>query len=203
MASTLRFSHVAVAASVLALAAPWAAAQGQQGSPLMNELLNCRSLLSDSERLACMDRASGALAEAVEAGQVAIVEREQAVAAERDSFGLSFANPARVFSAFLGQSRPSTEEGLEQYEDGVVATRRPDGEIEALQNLPVRSISEDFHGRVIVTLHNGQVWRQIDNRRLRAPRSVDGVTLDVQRGALGSFFMSLSTSSVQVRAQRD
>ncbi|MCC5980343.1 MAG: hypothetical protein JJU26_01360 [Oceanicaulis sp.] len=179
-------------------------AHSQEASPAIIEaIIACRSISEPDARLACLDEASGRLETAVRGDHIVVVEREQAVAAERDSFGLSFANPGRVLASIVGRATGITESGVQEYEDGVRAVRREDGEIDSLSNLPVRAITQNHRGQLIVTLQNGQVWRQIDNRRVRVPRSVDGVTLDVQRAALGSFFMSLSTSGVQVRAQRD
>ncbi|AZU04644.1 hypothetical protein X907_2123 [Glycocaulis alkaliphilus] len=196
-------SYLAFAASALALAGTSASAQQLQGSPLMDDLLACRALASDSERLSCLDRAASALDSAIGAGELTVVERQRAQAAERDSFGSAVAGTGRFFTSLFSREADAAGPQVQTYEDGAQLIRGADGDIESLRGVPVRSVRADPLGKLVVTLENGQVWRQIDQRRIDVPRDMNGVTADITRGAIGSFFMQLSTSHSQFRARRD
>ena len=180
-------------------------AQAQEANPaVIDAVLACRSIEDAAQRLDCLDRATGDLATAMERQDLVAVERRQAVAAEREGFGLAFVNPGRVLSSIVGRSTTDGgTSGPEVYEDGAEAIRNQSGEIDTLRGIPVRHVAHDHYGKLVVTLENGHVWRQTDSRRVPLPRAGQPVTLELRRGTLGSFFMSLSTSSVQVRAQRD
>ena len=66
----------------------------------------------------------------------------------------------------------------------------------------IAELAKHVHS-LIVVLNDGQVWRQTDSRRVRTPRNTDGLTVNIERGAMGSYFMSLGDSPVSVRASRD
>jgi hypothetical protein len=195
-------SRLALAVSALALAGTSVSAQELQGSPLMDELLACRALASDSERLACMDQAASALDSAISAGELTVVERQRAVAAERNTFGRAVAGTGRIFGSLF--SSGGTELSVEHaYEDGAIAERTEDGDIQALRGVPVRAIRADPFGKLVITLADGQVWRQTDSRRIAVPRDTEGLTVEIERGALTSFFMRLSSHPTRFRAARD
>lgn len=179
--------------------------EAQQENPAaIDAILACRSIAEDTRRLACMDEASSRLAGAIDRQDIVVVERDQAIASERDSFGLAFANPARVLASIVGRSATEgRESGLQLYGDGAEAIRNESGEIEVLRGLPVRDIRHDHNNRLVVTLQNGQVWRQTDARRVPIPRPGTPVTLEISRGALGSYFMQASHNSYRMRARRD
>lgn len=200
--STRRLSHVTLAVSLLALTAPVAMAQSLPASPLMDELLQCRTLQADAERLACMDRVTGIMADSVSSGQITVVERERAVAAERESFGSAVTGTSRMLTSLLGRMTGDMSQ-VQSYEDGTRAVRTDSGDIDALMNVPVREVRQDPYGKLIIILNDGQIWRQTDSRRVRPPRNTEGLTVDIERGAVGSFFMSFGDSPVSFRASRD
>ncbi|WP_439634215.1 hypothetical protein [Glycocaulis sp.] len=195
-------SSLAFAVSALALAGTSASAQELQGSPLMDDLIACRALTSDSERLSCMDRAASALDSAISAGELTVVERQRAVVAERNTFGRAVSGTGRIFGSLFSSS--GTDLSAEHaYDDGAVAERTPDGDIQALRGVPVSAVRADPYGKLVITLSDGQVWRQTDSRRLPVPRDTDGLTVEIERGALTSFFMRLSSHPTRFRAARD
>ncbi|MFC1839553.1 hypothetical protein ACFL1N_08235 [Thermodesulfobacteriota bacterium] len=59
---------------------------------------------------------------------------------------------------------------------------------------------KDGYGKWIITLENGQVWRQTDSRRFRFVNSEQWVV--ISRGFLGSFFMGEPGRSVEIRVKR-
>ena len=142
------------------------------------------------------------MAESLNSGQITVVERERAVAAERESFGSAVTGTSRLLTSLLGRMTGDMSQ-VQSYEDGTQAVRTDTGDIEALMNVPVREVRQDPYGKLIVVLNDGQVWRQTDSRRVRTPRNTDGLTVNIERGAMGSYFMSLGDSPVSVRASRD
>lgn len=197
--STPRALASAIATGLCALGMAPAA---QAGVTPVDTILACRSITEAERRLACLDEASAELAQAVSSNELVVVDRRTAAAAERDSFGLSFMNPGRILSAVSGRDLAETA-GNQTYEDGVEAIRDDRGEIDILRGLPVRHVRHDPHNRLVVTLENGQVWRQTDSRRVPLPREGTPVTLEISRGAMSSFFMRLSHNSYRMRARRD
>ena len=59
---------------------------------------------------------------------------------------------------------------------------------------------KDGFGKWIITLENGQVWRQTDSRRFSFLNSEQWVV--IYRGALGSFFMGEPESHIRTRVKR-
>jgi hypothetical protein len=55
------------------------------------------------------------------------------------------------------------------------------------------------YGKHIITLDNGQVWRQTDSTHLKL---VEGQSIAISRGAFGSFFISKESANKRIRAKR-
>ncbi|MGP1274463.1 MAG: hypothetical protein ACQRW7_03475 [Caulobacterales bacterium] len=181
---------------------PGLAGAQDSGSPLVDTFLACRTIADDAERHACLDRTSAAMAEALQSGEISIVERERAVAAERGSFGTATTGTGGFLTALLGRTTGDMSR-VQAYGDGTQAVRSDTGEIEALLNVPVQEAGHGQDGKLYVVLSDGQVWRQTDTRRIHLPRNTSGLTVSIRRGAVGSYFMSLSNSPLSVRARRD
>ena len=60
-------------------------------------------------------------------------------------------------------------------------------------------MTKSAYGEQIITLDNGQVWRQTDSVRLKL---VEGQSVTIKRGALGSFFISKENANKRIRAKR-
>lgn len=197
-----RNSSLCAAAVMLVTVSGASFAQGEPAGPV-ESVLACQSIEDAQRRLACFDETSAALSSALGGGELTVIERATTLAVERESFGSAIGNPLRLFSAMTG-GRSGTGDLPTRYEDGVEAVRTEDGEIDVLRGLAVRNVAQDPYGRLVVTLENGQIWRQTDSRRVPLPRAGnEPVTLEIRRGALGSFFMTLSYHSSQIRARRD
>jgi len=64
----------------------------------------------------------------------------------------------------------------------------------------ITDIQSAAHGRVIVSLHNGQVWRQKSSSALKIKV---GDRVVIKKGALSSFKMKKEGSSVMMRVSRE
>jgi hypothetical protein len=63
----------------------------------------------------------------------------------------------------------------------------------------VIKIQKTHYGKLIITIENGQVWRQTDGTRFRL--STDELVI-IERGALGSFFIGKEKTNQRIRVKR-
>jgi len=168
----------AVAATLVAPFAPALARQAEATAAVVKELLACRQVGSDAERLACYDKAVGALDQAQRSGAVVVVDREQIKEAKKDAFGFNLPSFGKLFDR--------NGEKTEQV-----------NEIE----LVVDHATRNAGGKWVITMEGGQVWRQIDTNELyKAPQK--GAKAVVKRGAIGSFSMKID-GDLSFKVHRD
>lgn len=213
-------------ATTAALTFAQAEAQDRNGSgepPVVDRLLACRAIEASAERAACLDAAVDGFAQALERGDIAIVERRAVREVERDGFGLNLPSLSGIQQVFrrggggegeqtaqtevqaqVRRSPDPAEPQVETFEDGSRAEYRDDGRLDRITGAPVASVRHTRDG-VIVTLENGQVWRQTDSThvmRVRDRHMEAGLTVEIERGLLGSYFMELSHDRRRMRARR-
>jgi hypothetical protein len=169
------FNRLFVLAAVAALPAA-ASAQveaGQARPEAFEALLRCRTLTEDAARLRCFDEATATLQAAAERRDVVVVDRAQVRESRRRLFGIALPR----LPVFGGSD---------------------DDEVDEVQGV-VASASQDGLGHWMVTLEDGAVWIQTDNRRL-ALRPRAGQPVVVSRAAMGSFMMRVNRQpSIRVR----
>lgn len=187
------------------------------GSQSIEAVLACQSQTDPQARLACQDSAIQALAQAYQGGQIAIVERAQVAEAQRDGFGLNLTGLSRLTNSIFAQrsdlevvaqstSAESTTPqnappGTQVDTDGVRVDRDDDGEIRSLIGLVVDHVRTDARGKLEIHLSNGQVWQQMDNTRVRVIGDYESA--EIQRRALGSYYMKLNDQSRFFRVERE
>jgi hypothetical protein len=181
-ATQTRLRTVVLAAATLvgtalegpALAAP-SAPEGRAAS--LQHLADCGKLAEDGAQLACYRAAAAEIDAAVAAGDLVVVDREQARAVRRQAFGFSLPS----LSLFDRGGSPEPIDAVSLKIES--ATRLPDG-------------------KWLFRLQGGQVWRQIDTAVLmRDPRPGGGVT--IKSGALGSYKLSVDGSASAIKVHRD
>jgi len=185
--------------------APAAGAQ-TDASPLQ-PLFECRSISDDTARLACLDAAVEALHGETESGDLVAVDREQIEAAEESTFGLSIPNftiPGLGLRGGGGRNEELVEADATAQSQDRVVRRNDDGNIERIEGLAVTEVTINRADHVVVTLANGQVWRQTDSTHVQGIRSGarPGLTANIRSGMLGSYFMRLNNGGRWFRAER-
>ncbi len=125
----------------------------------------CRDISDEKARLACYDAAVGRLRAAEESGDVTTISRAQVEQVKRDSFG--FKIPSLPNFTNRGGAKPESEV------TSITAA--------------VRSVSTGA-GKLRITLENGQVWSQIDDKSVRAKNAKSA---EISQAALGSYKMKL------------
>ena len=153
---------IGIGAALAALAATGAVAAGPAPAPVVGDVVKCRSEADDARRLACYDKAAGALARATGDGSIAVVSRDDARKTRRSLFG--FAVPKLPF--FSG------DKSAEDTPDEIETT--------------IRSARGNRDGNVSLVMEDGAVWRTTEPPR-RLPRP--GARVRIKKAALGSFFI--------------
>jgi hypothetical protein len=157
----------------------WAGAALAQSGPepdVIKALKACSTIKTDGERLACYDKAAQSVTKAQETGEVIIIDKQTARAARRQAFGLDLPT-----LSILDRGADKTE-------------------TERLQSV-VKAARTDAQGRLVVTLEDGAVWRQIDQEMLsKTPKP--GNTVEVRKAAMGSYMMKIGAQPA-IRVRRD
>jgi len=162
-----------LAAAIALAAAPAFAAEPAEPA-VIAALKACRAITTDAERLACYDKAAQSVTKAQETGEVIIIDKQTARAARRQAFGLELPTLSIL------------DKGADK------------AETEKLQSV-VKSARVDAEQRLVVTLEDGAVWRQIDDTMLGKPPKA-GDTIEVRKAAMGSYMMKIgSQPAIRVR----
>lgn len=130
----------------------------------LEAVLACRAIEDPAERVGCYDTAVGRLEQAQAQGEVKVITRAEVEKVQRESFG------------FKIPSLPSFGGG----------DKSGDGELERVTEA-VKSVS-GAGGKLRVTLENGSVWQQIDDKNIRAR---DAKSAEIYQAALGSYKMKI------------
>lgn len=130
---------------------------------IFTDVIQCRTITDNAERLACFDRSVGTLAAAQANKEVYVADKEAISEARRGLFGFSLPK-LKIFGdedmADDMKSIETTISGVGQWQRGLV-----------------------------LTLKDGAKWRQTDSAYLDRPKI--GSTIRIRRAAMGSYFGSL------------
>ena len=176
---TRRLSASILSAAVLTLCfapATLAAAKAPPPSPgALKAVMDCRALTDSNERLACFDRAVGAMAQAEASGDLMTLDREQRRAVRKQAFGLALP------SLDIFNRGEKTEEA-----NRITAK--------------AAKVQLDPTGHWLITLDDGAVWLQTDDYQLNHDPK-PGSTVVISKGSLGSFFIKVDGQQA-IRARR-
>ena len=140
--------------------------QAKAGTPAqIQRLLGCRGLADAAQRLACFDRESSTMDEAIARKDLVFIDRERATAASRSLFGFSVPSFAGLFGG-------------------------DDNEIKEIQST-VAAVANNADGGWTIRLADGSTWTQTDDAPLGI-RPARGHKVVVRRGLLGAFRISVN-----------
>jgi hypothetical protein len=161
-----KFLIIAAGCAVAGAGTVQAAQRGQVGTPAQVErLMACRGITAPEERLACFDRETTAMSQAIASKDLVFVDREKARAASRSLFGFSIPNFGGIFGG-------------------------AEGEVKQIESTVTRS-GRNPEGGWVFYLADGSVWSQTDDWQLGLPPE-RGDKVVVSRGMLGSFRLRLN-----------
>ncbi|MFL6855270.1 MAG: hypothetical protein ACJ8D3_07465 [Sphingomicrobium sp.] len=159
--------------SLLALAAlstSTLAKEPPKTSPLVGAQQTCRALADPTQRLACYDKEAGALLDAAQKGDVAVVDKSEVRQARKSLFG--FAMPKVPF--FSG------DDTADAVSDTLETT--------------VKSASGIGYGKFRIIVAEGDaVWETTETYgTMRDPRAGDKIL--IKRGPLGSYMLRIGSN---------
>ncbi len=175
--------------AALAIAAPALGAgakpSAKQRAAVLQAVVDCRSVKDPGDRLKCYDDAAARLDQAEAAGQVVVVDREQAKQVRTEIFGLQLPS-LEIFSHSPG---------------GKEAAAIAKGEDVDTISSTVTSAVLQGDDKWVIEIATGAVWRQIDtNRPARDPKP--GMTVEIRRASVGSYLMKIAGQR-SIRVHRD
>jgi hypothetical protein len=159
---------------------------GAQAVP--SSLHDCVSITSDKQRLACFDR---------EMAKLDSTETKHGAPASGDgktNTQASTGNPTSGVKATAPSAASLTPErtfGLSGDQILQLEARQGGTPTAKLKSLTaqIASVSHNAEGRWVLTLDNGQVWRQTETRSFEAS---PGAAVRISSGAMGSFWIETS-----------
>jgi hypothetical protein len=157
---------LALAAAPLA-ATPLAAAEPPRPAAL-DALTACRAVADDAARLACYDRAAGALAASVEKKEVVVIDQQEVRKTRRSLFGFSLPK-LTLFN-----------------DDDEARDGRPEKSEFAEIESKVTSLRKLRTGHYSFTIEDGAVWQTTEYGSI-LPKVGDTVT--IKKGTLGGYFI--------------
>lgn len=146
---------------------------------LENQIINCQSITSNEQRLACFDRI-----ELVVAKSAAPVATPVATAVAESASSAVATAPYQATEEF----------GLEH--------KRVQQAVKKLDklSLKLKSVKTNKRDLLVFTFTNGQVWRQ-SSKEFFSPQL--GATFQIQRGALGAFYLNKKGTNRKIRVVRE
>lgn len=158
----------------------WAQA-AETGTPMAQDLLQCRKIDEMTARVACYDKIADQLGKMVASGQ----KVDHALTAEATKKPSSEASGVRERS--IGQKFLET-----------FGLKEPEGETILLE---VTNIKFGPSKQFMVTTSNGQVWLQSGSLRSKLPRDLP-FEITIERGAMGSYFLYATGQSTHYKVKR-
>ena len=133
--------------------------------PSIQRLIGCRGIQDNAQRLACFDRETAAVDQAIAKKDIVLIDKARATQAKRSLFGFSIPD----FGGLFGGNEDEVKE--------IAST--------------VTTFSHDVYRGWIIRLADGSEWAQSDDAQLGLPpRKGDKVV--VHRGSFGAFFLRLN-----------
>lgn len=154
--------------------------------------IRCGEIASPAERLACFDTAyAEQRIEAMSKRTTSTVTETTAVASQSDET----TSVEREAAAAPVQQRSATaaeaDFGLPKPQDEV--------ESEFLVSAIVR-VDKDAYDRLVIHLENGQIWKQLENKRFQIPKK--DPMAEIRHGSFGSFRLFIEGESRWTRVKR-
>ena len=160
------FVLVAAGCALIVAGQAQAAKPSSTGTPAQAQrLMACRAIAAAQERLACFDRETAAMDQAIASRDLVFVDKEKARAAGRALFGFSIPN----FGGLFGGG---------------------EDEVKTIESTVTKSAHNEFGGWVFY-LADGSIWSQQDDWPLGLPPE-RGDKVVVSRGIMGSFKLRLN-----------
>ena len=187
----MKFVATTVVLLTGAFAMAFDAAAQTAGPAQLSEIASCREIPKAMDRLRCFDRTTEILEPATTAIAATAEDGEDDVAAavisEDDNEGENRSDLVAGFGA----------------EDLVV--QDADKQLKELRAIATE-ITKDRRGKFVITLDNGQIWRQLSSDtktlRVRKNKGGDGHDVILKKRSLGAYTLRLTTAKRSILVRR-
>jgi len=167
-----------------------ASAQEPTGPELRAELVLCKSIRADSDRLGCVD---------------ALLNRLEVAPQSEPAVEIgTLDNPAPVEAVEPAQTHEPAQT-QEVAELGVEDISRPKRKKKSKAvSLTLAEAGKNRLGKYYFVFENGQRWQQAgsETRSLRLPKSAEGTRVTIRRGAFGSHVLSIDGDRRSIKVVR-
>ena len=189
----MKFVPTTVILIIGAVAAPFTAAMAQTAGPAeLSEIASCRDVSKAKDRLRCFDRTTKVLEMSMASTTMAGEENNKAGA-----------------SAYDGAENVKQEEKRSELVAGFGAedlvVQDADKQLKELR-ATATEIAKDRRGKLVITLDNGQVWRQLSSDiktlRVRKDKDRDGHDVILKKRSLGAYTLRLTTAKRSILVRR-
>lgn len=143
-------------------------------------LKQCAALASTTERIACYDK---------------VANNEQ----KQDS-QVSEQVPTPVMPASKQQAYPENQPVSVVDKFGASKLKNQPSDVPEQITLTIASTEQDRYEKWILTMSNGQVWKQIDSNTFSRYRQGDDI--EIRKGVLGSFLLKKVNANKSIRVTR-
>lgn len=169
---------------------------------LENQIINCQSITSNEQRLACFDRielvvAKSAAPVATPVATAVAESASSAVATAPVAAPVAAAVPVAT-TATVAEAAAASSQAIEEF--GLEHKRVQQEAPQESLTLTLAKVGKTPYGELIFTFENGQVWRQVSKEAFTA--SI-GESYQLQRGAFNSFFINKEGQFKKTRVRRD
>lgn len=162
-----------------------------------NEVYLCADLANDDERLRCFDTTVSKLRAAEASGDIRTIDTASIQQIERDAFGFSLPNLRTTLFGRTKNDSAGSDDGASTKADAMPIPEEIDEVVLAVSRASKNKVS----GRLTFVLENGQVWEQVDSRKLPDGKVKSAKSVTIRRASLGSFLMTID-GSVAIRVKR-
>ena len=131
---------------------------------VLENLINCRTIVNDAERLACYEAQTARIDAAEAKRDLVIIDRDQATKARKDNFGL----PAKPL---VVGAQPALGEGVSDV------------------TAKIRTAKLLNSNRWLITLEDGARWYQAESKSIREPKP--GQSIRIRKASLGGFLANI------------
>lgn len=150
-------------------------ADDKQRAAVLQQVLDCRTIQDQAQRLACYDGAVAKMDEAEKKGDIVVVDRDQVREAKKAAFGFEMPH----FTLFDRGEKPEKIDHV----DGVA-----------------QSAYVNKDGKWVIILEDGAKWVQVDSEPVNSPPH-KGSRIEIRTAVMGSYFMKIDGQR-SIRAHR-
>lgn len=176
----MKASHALLLAIPMCLATQdISAAQRQHPkAEIFTDLLRCRDITEDTQRLACFDRQVAAMETASQRDEVVVLDKAELNKTRRTLFGFSLPK-----LPFLG--------------DGEGKEGQPEAEGSSQIEATIESVKSLGYGKWQIRLEDGAEWMTTEAVTYRDPKP--GMKIEIKRASVGSFMGKIEGRAVRMK----